>query len=467
MEKRRSKSRTYFASVNLMASIFSILLLLGLFHGHSWAASASPDIKVNGVDELTTLTTTSALTATIQMDAGDQTGESADWWIAAETPMGWYYYAYPGGWHSGGDNMDDLFPAYQGPLFTMTEPLEVLKISGLPVGDYVFYFGMDTTVNGVVDEGSLSYDRVAFEVVEATETGSYPLVDTGQTACYDDNGDEITCPETGDPFSGQDAQYEGIQSSYTDNGDGTVTDNVTGLMWQQTPDSIGLSKQEAVVYCGSLELAGYDDWRIPTLKELFSISDFSQGWPYLNTTYFDLAGTSVSKDEQYWADDYVGTTVEGGSEAAFGVNHGTGHIKAYPANVSGPMGNYVRAVRGNTYGVNVFVNNGDGTITDNATGLMWQQADSGNGMDWEDALAYAESATLAGYDDWRLPNIKELQSIVDYTHSPSAGDAANLGPAIDTDYFQITELPSGTTNYNHRLRLFLEQHQRLFRRGQS
>ena len=134
---------------------------------------------------------------------------------------------------------------------------------------------------------------------------------------------------------------------------------------------------------------------------------------------------------------YVGTTVEGGSDAAFGVNHGTGHIKAYPAGVSGPMGNYVRAVRGGTsYGINDFVDNGDGTVTDHATGLMWQQADSGSGMDWEDALAYAEDSTMADYDDWRLPNIKELQSIVDYSRSPSAGDADNQGPAIDTDFFR-------------------------------
>ena len=177
---------------------------------------------------------------------------------------------------------------------------------------------------------------------------TYSLPDTGQTACYNDNGDEISCPESGEASPGQDAQYDGTQPSFTDNGDNTVTDNVTGLMWQQVPDRIGLSWQEAVDYCNSLELAGYDDWRMPTLKELFSISDFSQGWPYLDTTYFDLAGLSVSKDEQYWANNYyIGTTVEGGSAAAFGVNHGTGHIKAYPAGVSGPMGNYVRAVRGN------------------------------------------------------------------------------------------------------------------------
>ena len=126
---------------------------------------------------------------------------------------------------------------------------------------------------------------------------SYLLVDTGQSACYDRDGAEIACPKEGEAFAGQDAEYDGTPMSYTDNGDGTVTDNVTGLMWQQTPADYGMSWQEAADYCESLQLAGYDDWRMPTTKELFSISDFSQGWPYLDTTYFDLAGSNVSKDE--------------------------------------------------------------------------------------------------------------------------------------------------------------------------
>ena len=95
-----------------------------------------------------------------------------------------------------------------------------------------------------------------------------------------------------------------------------------------------------------------------------------------------------------------------------------------------------------------FFDNGDGTVMYNATGLMWQQADSGSGMNWEDALTYAGNATTGGYDDWRLHNTKELQSIVDYTKLPSASDAENQGPAIDTDFFEITELAPGTTNYD-------------------
>jgi len=89
----------------------------------------------------------------------------------------------------------------------------------------------------------------------------------------------ITCPGAGEAFFGQDAQHDNNQFSYTENGDGTVTDNVTGLTWQQTPAATGLSYEQARTYCASLVLGGHDDWRIPTTKELFSISDFSQGWP--------------------------------------------------------------------------------------------------------------------------------------------------------------------------------------------
>ena len=66
-----------------------------------------------------------------------------------------------------------------------------------------------------------------------------------------------------------------------------------------------------------------------------------------------------------------------------------------------------------------FIDNGDGTVTDMVTGLMWQQLTVGK-MNWEDAIAYCENLILAGYDDWRLPNLKELTFIVDYTrHDPS------------------------------------------------
>ena len=149
----------------------------------------------------------------------------------------------------------------------------------------------------------------------------------------------------------------------------------------------------------------------------------------------------VSKDQQYWSSNfyYVGTT-HGGAESAFGVNHATGHIKAYPAEAAGPFGNYVLAVRGDTtYGKNDFVDNGDGTITDRATGLMWMQNDLNVPVDWEHALLYADTLSFAGYDDWRLPNVKELQSIVDYP---------GVFPAIDP-LFECTPITNEAGNADY------------------
>lgn len=302
---------------------------------------------------------------------------------------------------------------------------------------------------------------------------SYKINATGQTICYDEKGKVLKNLSVGDKYYGQDANYlSGAKMSFKDNGDGTVTDQNTGLMWQQNPPMDGMTWAQAKEYCEKLEFGGYSDWRLPTLKELFSISDFEEGWPYLDTKFFKLSNGEVTKDEQYWADNkYVGETVEGRDDAAFGVNHVTGHIKAYPAgskmmNRGGgqrpmqaggtqgsmppppqgggqgrpggqgggrprgnPMAKQVRAVRGEIYGENKFVDNGDGTISDTATGLMWAKSDNGKGVEWTEALPYAQSTTLAGYSDWRLPNVKELQSIVDYSRAPSSkGVEAAIDP---------------------------------------
>ena len=92
-------------------------------------------------------------------------------------------------------------------------------------------------------------------------------------------------------------------------------------------------------------------------------------------------------------------------------------------------------LRGNPgYGKNDFHDNGDGTITDLATGLMWSRADSGKGMNWQNALAWVQKINadkFLGHDDWRMPGVKELQSIVDYTHSPDTTRSPAIDPVFD------------------------------------
>lgn len=289
---------------------------------------------------------------------------------------------------------------------------------------------------------------------------SYCIIDTGQNRCYD-NYKAIVPPDPNESFFGQDAQYQGLQPAYKDNGDGTITDLNTSLIWVKTR-GVKVAWQEALAAAKTCRIGGWNDWRMPTVKELYSLINFNGGFhpeggstPYLDTRYFDFAYGNEAQGErlidcQDWsATEYAGNA--GQQEAkVFGVNFADGRIKAYPQYQprakNRPNKLYVRYVRGNRdYGVNRLNDNGDGTITDNAAGLMWSQADSQIGMKWQDALAWVQKKNqekYLGHSDWRLPNAKELQSIVDYTRAPQAAAAALQGPAIDP-IFQISKLPDG------------------------
>ena len=296
--------------------------------------------------------------------------------------------------------------------------------------------------------------------VDATfETPGTTVVDTDQETCYD-RYSEITCPSVGAAFYGQDAQYAGSQPAYQDNGDGTVTDLNTGLMWQQDPGD-KMFYYQAVAGADSFSLAGHDDWRLPTIKELYSLILFSGGdpssypWsdpsgltPFIDADAFafEYGDTSAGErliDSQWATDNVYLDTVMGGDECFFGVNFADGRIKCYPT--SSFMDYFVIYVRGSAvYGVNNFDDNGNGTVTDQATGLMWQQGDSGSGMIWEDALDYCEDLTLAGLSDWRLPDAKELQSIVDYSRSPGTTSSAAIDPIFNVTTIQNE---AGQTDY--------------------
>ena len=284
--------------------------------------------------------------------------------------------------------------------------------------------------------------------VSAALPGGYPVVDTGQLGSYDERGDMVA-PKKGDAFYGQDGQYAGAQPSYRDNGDGTVSDLVTGLMWTQNPGE-KMTLKEASENARKYNIGGYSDWRLPTIKELYSLiqlngidpdprsTDTSGLKPFIDTNFFEFQYGREERgeriiDSQYASSTrYVSTTM-GGNETMFGVNFADGRIKGYPIKSRRGEGKYyVLYVRENPdYGINQFKDNGNGTITDDATGLTWMKADSGKGMDWPTALEYVEGLEFAGHSDWRLPNAKELQSIIDYTRSPDTTDSAAIDPIFD------------------------------------
>jgi len=277
---------------------------------------------------------------------------------------------------------------------------------------------------------------------------TYPLVDTGQYKFYGNTVELSSAPASATTaFYGEDAQFAGRQPSYKNNGDGTITDLHTGLMWVAARGN-KVTWDTAVANASSSRVGGYSDWRMPTIKELYSLIDFNgksgatnaSSVPYINTNYFeivfgDATGGRVIDGQDWSATKYVSTTMNGDA-TVFGVNFIDGRIKGYPqysppgSNAGNTM--YVRYVRGNSnYGINQFVSNGDGTVTDNATGLMWAQADSGVAKNWQEALAWVQlqnNANALGYNDWRMPNAKELQSIVDYSRSPATTNSAAINP---------------------------------------
>lgn len=259
--------------------------------------------------------------------------------------------------------------------------------------------------------------------------------DTNQGTCFDDQG-AIACPRRGEAYFGQDASYLGARPDYRANGDGTVTDRVTGLTWQQAHNAERLDWYAAREACAGLRLAGQRDWRLPDIRELFSIADFrgSVGRrPYLDDIFeIREPDASVLQGDRFAATHHTSmmgqtwsaTLYTGdhwgrrGIEAAFFMNFLDGHIKQAPTRGGARL--FYRCVRGAAWGQNRFVDNGDGTVTDQGSGLSWQQVDDGRTRDWPAALAYCQDLRLAGHADWRLPNVKELQGIVDYRrHDPA------------------------------------------------
>lgn len=309
-----------------------------------------------------------------------------------------------------------------------------------------------------VEEAEAMEAALISAVGYAATVGGYPIVDTNQLIFYS-NDAIISEPSVGDEFYGQDASFIINAPSYTDNGDGTVSDNVTGLVWQQDPGD-KMTWPEAVANLDAFneaELGGYSDWRIPTIKELYSLVDFSgntgtsslESTPYIDTNYFvfeygDAAGEARFIDSQILSSTIYGSTTLGGNTTVFGYNFADGRIKGYEVDKDF----YCYYVRGNTsYGLNLFIDNNDETITDQATSLMWSQNDSGHleagtyndgTMTWQEALAWVQEmndSNYLGYSDWRLPNIKELQSLLDYESSPMVTGT----PAIDS-LFNCTEI---------------------------
>ncbi len=296
------------------------------------------------------------------------------------------------------------------------------------------------------------------------------LPKTGQTFCYNDVGGVIPCPA-----SGQDGEYQrGVQwpsPRFKDNRNGTITDRLTGLMWvkdgklmvsrdpsfdtDSTANDGMVTWQHALDYVAKLnneKYLGYSDWRLPNVNELQSLVDYGQSLPpgdwlnnqgfinivsagsywssstvtrstnnawFMNIGYFSLAYFGGKTSNSYLL------PVRSGYGSAGAVNVlATGQTVCYneggsviPCSGTGQDGEYRMGVK---ISGTRFTDNGDGTITDRLTGLMWEKAPTGS-FTWVAAytnrINNLNSTALGGYKDWRLPNVNELRSLVHFGQS--------------------------------------------------
>jgi hypothetical protein len=268
------------------------------------------------------------------------------------------------------------------------------------------------------------------------------VIQTDQTDCFHSNGNKIPCADTG-----QDGELRiGIQwpeLRFIDHGE-TVTDRLTHLTWTKDANlpEFPLMWQEAQDYVREMNVSGefgYNDWRLPVRKELFHVLSHANinpalpsRNPFLNvfTGYYWTSTTCARLPDQAW---YVHL---GGGKVYRGMKHAS--YMVWP----------VRGVIESLAQTETRFLDGNFTLLDRHTNLMWtKRANCSSGVvDWQsalDAIKKMNSEQAFGYNDWRLPNIRELESLVDVkSHTPA------LPPEYPFEQIQEGYWSSTTSIYN-------------------
>ncbi|MBN2159415.1 MAG: DUF1566 domain-containing protein [Spirochaetes bacterium] len=339
-------------------------------------------------------------------------------------------------------------------------------ITGLSNGTPCYVWLKAKNVVGTSDFGSVASD-IPSAMVPA------PFV-TGQTTCYDVDGNTIACAGTG-----QDGELlNGVTWTaphFTDNGDGTITDSLTGLIWEQSPDTTAKTWAAALAYANDSELGGYTDWRLPNMDELRSL--FGQYGQSAVHTWLNGQGFTGIQNARYW----TGTTAPYSSDYSIVVHAEVGSM------INWEKANTLRAIlvcgfsnklpkTGQTANYDItypddedgdlelgvawpstrFTDNTDGTVTDNLTGLMWQQSPDATTRNWATALADANASTLATHADWRLPNINELESLYNAGVTPQNGWLNSLDfIGIQSGYYWTSTTYEGSASMAWSISMYL------------
>ena len=300
--------------------------------------------------------------------------------------------------------------------------------------------------------------------------GTIQLPKTGQTKCWDTNynGPQIPCIGT-DQDGDIQAGVAWPSPRFHDNGNGTKTDSLTGLMWTKNanPPNGKMNWYEALDYVaamntGTYQNFGYTDWRLPNVNELVSLINAEQP---NSATWLSNQGFTNVQSVEYWSSTYhtyypsydiLVSMLSGNTWGTIKTEYGhylwpvragqcgvdtsviclpkTGQTVSY---YNGDDGDLEKGV---AWPDTRFHDNGNGTVTDSLTGLMWTKNanQAGISMNFQQALNYVQTVNTGGYNDWRLPNKKELQSLIDYSQYNPALPRGNPFTNVHTFYVSST-----------------------------
>ncbi|MCC5814833.1 MAG: DUF1566 domain-containing protein [Leptospira sp.] len=279
-----------------------------------------------------------------------------------------------------------------------TEPIHIWSIAGADIR-YI----------------AIKSDGTSSNVFIAPGYYMYPPLKTGQTECWDSAGELISCINTN-----HDGEFQfGVERGYLNHGNGTVTDTSTGLIWQKcskgqnTNDCSGSAStdnwENAKFYCENLNLDGRS-WKLPSRKELETLLNKSNstGNPSIDLGIFPntvitgyWSSTDFYRDTAYtWRIGFGGSLIINFLKSN---NHPTRCVSGYDETLA-------------RYS---FVNLVEDEVLDNSTGFIWGKCTNGlmgsnceigapTLYNWADAQSSCNSP-------WRLPNINELKTILNFS----------------------------------------------------